>query len=372
MKKLIAIYRTAFLLPSEAFIPSQLSGFQRYYPVVWYRDTTQDVNATYDVQTVCLSKSSRLWRRFLFTLFGLATVDDLPLLVHAHFGPDAAIILPFAKRNKIPLIVTFHGFDAQQSRWALFKSGKLSNILFLLREKALFRYASKIIAVSGFLKERLILRGYPEDKVIVHYIGVDTEKFNSTNGPKIPNRLINVSRHVKWKGIDTILRALPGLISKYPDLYLVQIGAGTETAELQRLAADLGVAKHVEWCGALPHNKVLSELNKSSVYVHASQQDVKGQTEAFGIALIEAQACGLPVVASRSGGIPEAMVEGETGLLFEEGDFSVLAVQVDKLLSDADYLATTSMNAREFVKENFDVKNCSGKLESIYDEALKS
>lgn len=375
MKKLIAIYRTVYLLPSEAFIPSQLSGFRRYSPVVWYRDAAR-VNGNslspLSRATACVSGSGSFFQRLMFTLFGHTRVKELPLLIHAHFGPDAAMILPFAKRNKLPLVVTYHGFDAQQHRWAQLKSRKLSNLLFLFREKALYRYASRIIAVSEYLKQCLILRGCPADKISVHYIGVDTSKFVLSTKPKIPNRLINISRHISLKGIDTILRAMPSLIAKYPDLHLIQIGAGPETIQLQQLTEQLGIADKVQWRGALAHHEVLEELQKASLYAHASRRDQTGFTEAFGIALIEAQACGLPVVATRSGGIPEAMLENETGLLFEENDHRTLAVQVEKLLADPDYLALTGKQARQFVISNFDVHDCSAKLESIYDEILAS
>jgi glycosyltransferase involved in cell wall biosynthesis len=373
MKKLIAIYRTFYLPTSEAFIPSQLSGFQHYTPVVWYRDATRNSISSLSllkIVSVCLSGTGSLWRRLMFTLFGLTKVDQLPLLVHAHFGPDAAMILPFVKRNKLPLVVTFHGFDAQQPRWALLRSRKLSNLLFLIREKALYRYASKIIAVSEYLKQRLILKGCPPDKIIVHYIGTDTSKFTLGIESKVTNRLVNISRHINLKGIDTILRAMPTLIAKYPDLHLIQIGDGSETQALHQLAQELGISERVEWRGALPHHEVLAELRKASLYVHASRRISTGFTEAFGIVLIEAQACGLPVVATRSGGIPEAMMESKTGLLFEENDFSALATQVDKLLSNPDYLALTGMQARQFVINHFNVHDCSAKLEIIYDEIL--
>jgi colanic acid/amylovoran biosynthesis glycosyltransferase len=372
MEKLIAIYRTVYLLPSEAFIPSQLSGFRRYKPIIWCRDIVQISNDLTQqlFEISCLTESHNFWSRLLFTLFGVTKVQRLPLLVHAHFGPDAAMILPFAKRNNLPLVVTYHGFDAQQHRRNQFKSKKMSMLLFLLREKALYRYATKIIVVSEFLKQSLLLRGCPLDKICVHYIGVDTTKFNRINESKIPNRLINVSRHVGWKGIDTILRAMPSLIAKHPDLQLFQVGEGSQTLQLKQLTEELGIADNVQWLGALPHHEVLAELQKASLYIHASRYDLNGQTEAFGIALIEAQACGLPVVATRSGGIPEAMLENETGLLFEENDHETLSSQVHKFLSDTDKLFSASLRARQFVIENFDVRDCTEKLENIYDEIL--
>ncbi|WFP49540.1 glycosyltransferase [Methylomonas sp. EFPC3] len=368
MTKIVAVYRTAYPLPSEAFIPSQLLGLMRYQPLVWCRDFHGSDNPQIKVKSVFADKPASVWRKVLFTFFGIAGFKDDVQLVHAHFGPDAAMILPLVKRSNLPLVVTFHGFDAQQSRWSMLKSKTISNWLFLLREKMIYRYASRIIAVSAYLRECLIRRGCPPDKLIVHYIGVDTSRFKVDSAARIPKRLVNVSRHVDWKGIDTILLALPQLIVQYPDLVLVQIGSGPDTRRLQQLAVELGVSEHVHWRGALPHEQVLAELRQASVYVHAARTDEKGQTEAFGIALIEAQACGVPVVATRSGGIPEAMLENHTGLLFEENDHAALAAQLDSLLSDGARLDFLANNAREFVVSRFDINVQSAKLENIYDE----
>ncbi|WP_081607947.1 glycosyltransferase [Methylomonas sp. MK1] len=370
MKKLIVIYRTVFLLPSEAFIPSQLSGIYKFDFNIWFRDPFGDLMQNMADKSFCVVGKSSLIRRILFTIFGVAQIKQLPELIHAHFGPDAAMILPLAKRKKLPLVVTYHGFDAQQSRCSLLRSKKLSNLLYLLREKALFSYSSRILAVSEYLRQCLIKRGCPSEKLIVHYIGVDTEKFNVGFEPKLPNRIVNVSRHVEWKGVDTILRAMAILIKKYPDLQLVQIGSGSETKELLHLAEQLGVSRNIIWCGALPHESVLAELHRATLYVHASRKDSKGQTEAFGIALIEAQACGLPVLTTRSGGIPEAMVEYETGLMYEENDFNELALQVDKLLSSPETIVLMANNARNFVVNQFEVRSCSAKLEKIYEEVI--
>ncbi|WP_415879640.1 glycosyltransferase [Methylomonas sp. TEB] len=372
MKKLIAIYRTVFLVPSEAFIPSQLSAYKHYDRVIWCRDTVKNTSLNGFENLKCINLGEGvLWKRILFTLFGLATVDEMPSLIHAHFGPDAAMILSFAKRRKLPLVVTFHGFDVQQSRWVQFKSGRVSNLLFLLREKELYRYASKVIAVSEYLKSRLIARGCPPDKISVEYIGVDISKFNVSSRDVVKNRLINVSRHVGWKGIDTIIRALSVLVVKHPELQLIQIGEGPETSRLMHLANELGISKHIEWRGAAPHDAVVKELSSAALYVHASRMDSSGQTEAFGIALIEAQACGLPVIATRSGGIAEALSERETGFLYDEDDYVSLADKIDQLLSSPVELELKCKKAREFVVNNFNILSCTAKLEETYDDLLR-
>lgn len=344
----------------------------RYDPVIWSRD----LHAMPGERLRCRSLVGRQYKlkRLLFT--SLAIPDccewaaDAPQLIHAHFGPDAAMVLPLAMRHRIPLVVTFHGFDAQRSRLAQLAGLRPSNILFLLRERKLYRYAAKIIAVSEYLKGCLIRRGCPADKITVHYIGVDTRKFVPDVRRRRPFRIINVARHIPLKGIDTILRAFGLIVEKFPGAEFVQVGSGPESDSLAALARRLGIADRVTWLGPQSNEQVLEAMQSSSIYVQASRRDKAGQTEAFGIALLEAQACGLPVVATNSGGIPEALIIGKTGLLFAESDHRGLADRICELLESPERAGEMGRCGREMVIERFDIRTRTGILEQLYDEVL--
>lgn len=377
MADLVAYYRTVFSLPGEAFIPSQIAALVRFSYQVWTRDQTPEAfSSVSDPAAIVRLVSASMMGRVRFTFCGKPTQElesgRKPALIHAHFGTDAAIVLPLAMRRRIPLVVTFHGFDAQRSRLAQLTTLRPYDLMFVLRERMLYRYAARIIAVSEYLKGCLIRRGCPADKIAVHYIGVDTQKFVPGNRRRKSFRIINVSRHVPWKGVDTILRALRLVAKRFPDAELIQVGWGTESDSLARLARCLGIADRVTWLGQQPSERVLEALQSSSVYVHASRLDEAGQTEAFGIALLEAQACGLPVVASNSGGIPEAIVDGETGLLFDENDHQALANRLCELLADPAKTREMGQRAREMVVERFDIRAQTAILENLYDEVLES
>lgn len=372
-KQRVAIYRTVYPLASEAFIPCQVSALTRFVPVVWARDVVAVLRGDQLVQS--LAPGARWLTRPVFTMIGWMKPSvwrrDPPALLHAHFGPDAAVLLPFAMRQRIPLIVTFHGFDAQQSRRCLLRSMRLSNILFLMREQKLYHYASRVLVVSKYLKSRLVQNGCPVEKIIVHYIGVDTTKYIPDEARRVPFRLVNVSRHVPWKGIDTILRALPRVLAEFPDAELLQIGSGPETEALKALAKKLGVWDKVKMLGAQPNDRVLKEIQSASLYVQGSRLDDAGQTEAFGIALLEAQACGIPVIATNSGGIPEAMIDGETGLLFAENDHEALSHNIVRLFARTDKLRSMGRRARSMVVDRFDLRAQTAVLEQIYDQVLE-
>jgi len=178
--------------------------------------------------------------RYLLTreadLYGLDRLKDLPLL-HAHFGPDGVYALPIAERLGVPLVVTFHGFETVASRLSLWLSRELPNYQFLLHEGELKRRGALFIAVSEFIRERLIARGYPAERVVRHYIGVDTEKFSPLKGHARDERyVLSVGRHTRRKGIDTLLFAFARIARHHPAVTLVQVGAGPLTAQLTALA----------------------------------------------------------------------------------------------------------------------------------------
>ena len=371
-KPTVCIYRTIYRLPSEAFLKEQVSAIVHHNVHVLAREFTATAyQESSSLSLLPLTNGGR-YKKFQFTFFSqLKVTIPETRLIHAHFAPDAAVIMPLAQRLNCPLVMTCHGFDVLRSRWELFKTFRPTNWIFLWREKALYRRVKRVIAVSEFLKEKLIKRGCPAEKIVVGYIGIDTEKFNcETTKSRRTKTIIHVGRHVEWKGIDVLLRALAILKIKDPDIQLRQIGSGKDTDSLLALSRELGLENNVVWLGALPHKEVKEELCRASLYAHPSRTDSAGQTEAFGIALLEAQACGLPVVASNSGGIPEAMRNGVTGFLVPENDHLALAEKLQLLLTSPDIMADMGLQARKFVLTEFDIHVKTNWLEQIYHEVI--
>lgn len=288
--------------------------------------------------------------------------------MHAHFGPDGVSVMPLARRLRIPLIVTFHGGDCTVARHSLWLSGKLYNYHFLLREGKLKKDAALFLAVSGFLRSRLLDRGYPDQKVRTHYIGVDTEKFKPAERAGDEPYILCVGRHVPKKGIDVLLRAFSRMTKKHQALSLLQVGSGPLTGTLKTLAHTLGIEARVRFLGAQPHDKVVELMRGARVFALPSQEARNGDSEALGIVFNEASACGVPVVATRHGGIPEAVLDGETGFLVPEKDDAALAEKLDLLLTDDALARRMSRRGREYVCEVFDLRRQTRVLERIYDE----
>lgn len=373
--KRVGIFRMVYPSPSEVFIREQALAFNRYTPAFFGRDAGALEECEKKYSFFLQEKGRKSLSAVLFTLarHSLILKKELaklrPDIIHAHFGPDGVMILPTARRLGLPLIVTFHGFDAQMSRQALLQSRMPTNWQFLLHERQLQRDGALFIAVSNFIREKLIAKGYPREKIVVQYIGIDTEKFVPGDEQLREKVVLNVSRHVACKGLDTLLRGFARVYRDFPEWRLVQIGAGGETETLKRLAASLGIADRVVWLGAQPHEQVRDWMRRAAIYAQASQRDEAGQTEAFGIVLLEAAASGLPIIATRSGGMPEAIVEGESGFLFPERGDGELASLLQTLMERPERRQQMGWAGRRYALR-FDIRLKTQELEDIYEKVL--
>ncbi|MDP3911624.1 MAG: glycosyltransferase family 4 protein [Gemmatimonadales bacterium] len=145
--------------------------------------------------------------------------------------------------------------------------------------------------------------------------------------------LLTVSRLEWHKGIDTVMRALPAVRAAHPGTRYAVVGSGPRRPQLERLAAELGVTEAVRFLGAVPDAELAAIYNAADLYVGASRRH-ELLVEGFGISLVEASACGLAVVGGRSGGVPDAVREGETGILVDPDDPGAVAAGVNALLAD--------------------------------------
>ncbi|QBC44085.1 glycosyltransferase [Iodobacter fluviatilis] len=366
--KNVAIYRTVMPIVSESFIIEQARSLIKYSPIYVCRDLNSPIAA----DSLSIDSNSKL-SRVKYTLCRTSNTFVRGLgkkklsLIHAHFLPDAVMIMPTAKKLGLPLIATSHGFDTQMSRWSQFKTLRPTNVQFLLHEQYLYKNADAFIAVSNFMRNKMIARGIPSDKIFTHYIGIDTKKFAPSKQQS--KFILNVSRHVSWKGVEVLLKAFAQVPASL-GWKLLQVGAGYETIMLKKLATELAVDDRVEWLGAQPHDVVQRLMQECSCYVQASLPDKNGQTEAFGMVLLEAAASGVPVLVSRSGGMPEGVIDNETGYLFEPGNFNELAEKLNYVLAQSnEWRKTMGLAGRAFA-QSLDIRSQTLLLENIYDQVI--
>src|SRR5271154_3544693 len=312
----VGIFRDWLLPISETFIKAQVDSLTSFDSV--YIGCRRFDGLDISNRPIVMLRPGLLGQaeQILFRLSGYAPTLTSGLhphgisLLHAHFGPDGAMAVPLAKSMNVPLVVTFHGWDATTSDRAFRRS--LFGRWYLSRRARLIAKASAFLAVSDFMAGKLRALGFPEEKIRVHYIGVDTEKFKMEEVPRTRTVLF-VGRLVEKKGCEYLIRAMEPIQKAMPDVELIVVGNGPLRASLERLAKS--TLRNVKFTGSLPSDEIRKYMKKATVFCAPSVVAETGEAEGFGIVFIEAQSSGLPVVSFRSGGIPEAVSHGRSGFL---------------------------------------------------------
>ncbi len=197
--------------------------------------------------------------------------------------------------------------------------------------------------------------------------GVDTTGVRERYGLGEGRWLLSVARLARHKGIDTALRALARLAGSYPDLRYAVVGSGEELGALETEARDLGVGDRVRFLTDVPDRDLPAIYNCAEVYLGVSRL-MEQRVEGFGISIAEASACGIAVVAGRSGGIPEAVRDGETGLLVDAEQPDAVSAALGRLLDDAPLRARLGAAGRRAVETYYNWDRVAGDLARIGHE----
>ena len=311
----------------------------------------------------------------MFRFFGripVASRDQLtalrPALVHVHFGTNAADGMWLAKALGIPLIVTFHGYDATVNG---LDSLRTSDWLAMhLWRRRIGNTSFRILAVSDFIATRLRATGFPAEKIVRHYIGAAPARVSGLPLQQRRSTVLFVGRLVEKKGVAHLLRAMSIVQTVRPDAELIVIGDGLLRSLLESEAANLRLK--VRFLGAQPNGAVLEWMSCARVFCLPSVRAVNGDSEGLGMVALESMSCGTPVAGFRHGGIPEVVVDGETGLLCAEADHAGLAQNILTLLDKEDLWCRMSIAGQERVRRHFDLARQTAQLEDIYQHAIET
>lgn len=384
MKKVL-VCRAGVLPCSETFIREQLLAYTRWKPVLV---GTHRVEPGLSVEGLALrllhsatpTFRSRLYKRLLRELHmappgGLAKLrHENAALVHVHFGTDAVDYWPLLKRLNLPVMVTLHGFDInihkevwQRDRGSLANRRYPERLLAMSRQRGVH-----FVAVSEAIRRRAIEYGIAADAITVRYIGIDRARFAFSGVPLVsrPRRILYVGRLVEKKGGEILIRAFARVRSQVPDAELVMAGDGPLAARFRAVAATEGVA--VQFLGSVSSDEVKRQIDAARVFCLPSITAASGDAEGLPISILEAQACGVPVVTSARGGVTEGIVPDVTGFAFDEGNVAVLGDRLVQLLRDDALAMSMSAAAPAFIAEKFDIASCTRGLEDLYDAHVRA
>ncbi len=264
--------------------------------------------------------------------------------VLAEYGTLGAEIAEACAHTRIPLVVHFHGHDAY--------------CLDLLEEygeryRRMFTTARKIVAVSRDMERQLVSLGAPPEKVVYNPYGVDPAVFRGANPGAAPPHFIGVGRFIDKKAPHLTILAFAEVARKVPEARLELIGDGPLQEACRLQARSLGIEGAVTFPGVLPHAEVQQRMQAARALVQHSLRPSHGDSEGTPLSILEAGASGLPVVSTYHAGIPDVVLDGETGLLVEEGDVEGMARRMVQLAKDPALAARLGAAARERVRSNF-------------------
>ena len=368
----VLVYRDTVGVRSEAFIQRQYRAFKELEPI--YVGTKRGPLAPKDALILAAPGPFGAYGRAMFRQLGRipasldrAIAEHRPGLIHAQFGLGGALALPIATKTGLPLVVTFHGGDATKDKH--FGERALVPTIFQRRRQKMVETAHTILCVSQFVRDTLIGRGFPRNKLVTHYLGIDIPENAVLPPVGTGNTVLFVGRLVEKKGVDTLIDAMAILRDGAPSLELSVIGDGPARGGLEKRAREAGIK--IQFRGWQEEKKVRIAMRRALLLAVPSRTAGGGDSEGLPTVIMEAMALGVPVVATRHAGIPEIVSDGVTGLLAPEADAKALAQAILAVKTEPDLAGRLRGEAYADVRARFDADRQSALLERMLLEVIR-
>ena len=378
-RPVVASYCTTFLKPEMLHIYRQITGLQRVDTFVICRDRRcEDRYPFADVEIKPRVRSNfvrRFWLKYIrreppivyrgeYGVLQAILARRHADLMHVYFGHTGVHLLPFLQRWPCPAVVSFHGMDVQPRADQPGYAAALESLLHAV---------PLVLARSRSLMGRLEAMGCPADKIRLNRTGIPLDKFpfhERTAPAHGAWHLVQACRLIEKKGLPVTLEAFAGFAARHPSARLTIAGVGPMRSALGQQAAALGVADRVRFAGFLDEAALRVLFHEAHIFLHPSQITADHNQEGVPNSMLEAMATGLPVLATRHGGIPEAVDHGRTGLLAAERDAAELLDHLLALTGSPDRWAAMGRDASASVRREFDQTASIRRLEDAYFEAL--
>jgi O-antigen/teichoic acid export membrane protein/glycosyltransferase involved in cell wall biosynthesis len=278
-------------------------------------------------------------------------------VILAEFGFTGLAMAKLSRKTGIPLIVHFHGVDAYSKE-----------ILATYDYQPLFQTAEKVIVVSRHMYQQLVRLGCPEGKLVLNPYG-PADIFFSVNNKYNSRDFLAIGRFVDKKAPQYTIRAFKQAVAHHPDAHLTMVGEGPLLDECKRLVRELDIEEKVGFAGVLQPDKIAGLVSESLAFVQHSRTAPNGDSEGTPVAVLEAGAGGLAVIATRHAGIPDVVLEESTGLLVEEGDIEGMSRAMIRMLDTPELAGQMGSAARRRIQENFTLKKHIDNLNKEIAEA---
>ena len=296
---------------------------------------------------------------------GVLARGGRPVALVAHLGNNGWRSLLLARALGVPILTVFHGNDA---------SVDLRDDAYSWRYRKLAGIpGGRFRGVSGNLVERLVEFGFPPEQCGVTHLGVDLDRYSvAERRDPTPGSLeiVLAGRFLDFKGHRVALDAVAGLRTTHPRAQLHLYGEGELESALRQQAADLGLGGAVHFHGLVPVTELHAAFARADVAIQPSVTAADGRSEGVPNTVLEALATGLPVIGSRHAGIPEAVIDGETGLLVDEQDATGLEAALRRLAEDPALGRRLGDAGRRLVEREFDAVRQGARLAEDISEMV--
>ncbi|MCC6542789.1 MAG: glycosyltransferase [Flavobacteriales bacterium] len=284
-----------------------------------------------------------------------------PDVVLAEYGTMGAEIAAACERAGVPLVAHFHGFDAHRTDYIEHYGGY----------RTLFEYAAALVVVSRTMEAQLLALGAPRSKVIYNCYGIDVDRFVPGRPDLAPPHFLAVGRFAEKKAPHLTITAFSKVVAARPEARLTMVGRGRLWEQCKQLVQDLDLGANVELCGVRTPDAIVELLHRSRAFVQHSIVTPNNDHEGTPLAVLEAMAAGVPVVATRHAGIADVVAHGERGLLCTEQDVDTMAEHMIELIDTPAMALAMGQAGRAYAELEHRVEVQVGRLQRVLEMAAR-
>ena len=371
----VAFYCATFLKPEMLHIYRQITGLERLCPVVIAQKRENAQEFPFDKINIVPKTRTHFLRRFWYrqirdwpwrisraevaTLQRVLTANQAQLL-QIFFGHIAVHLLPLIRTWSHPTIVSFHGADVMVD---------MEKPAYRRATKEMLGAVRRVLVRSESLRRAVADLGCDEKKIDIVRTGIPLEEFPFRERPYPENgqwHLIQACRLIEKKGLATTLHAFTNFLLEYPKATLTIAGEGPLLPKLRTLTRKLKIENRVALPGFVSQKELRELFYTSHIFLHPSETGRDGNQEGVPNSMLEAMATGLPVFATKHGGIPEAIEDGVSGILVPERDYEALTRALLEVAKDRNLLTRLGRAGAQAVAQKFDRRKQVCRLEEIY------